>query len=107
MGARCECHEESSGFSLYGRIGDTRSLLAGIEGGLVNWCDEGKDHLGPFFTITVSAMEVGPGTGAKGYKRITARQIVSRLCSECLRTAVIRLDGGKLLSPEAQDVANG
>ncbi len=93
---------------------DTRSGTPGIagpfpriEGDWVNWCDGGKDHLGPFFTITVSAMEVGPGTGAKEHKRITARQIVSRLCSECLRTAVIRLEGSKLLSPEAQDMANG
>ena len=91
------------------RTGDARHRwpVSPDRGGLVNWCDGGKDHLGPFFTITVSAMEVGPGTGAKEHKRITARQIVSRLCSECLRTAVIRLEGSKLLSPEAQDVANG
>lgn len=69
------------------------------------WCDNGK-HLGPYFTITVSAMEVGPGSGAKEHKRISARQIVSRLCCNCLQTAVIRLEGAKLISLEAQDTAN-
>jgi len=72
----------------------------------MNWCDEGAKHAGPFFTITVSALEVGPSTGRAGYKRISARQIVSRLCSECLRTAVIRLEGAKLISEKAQDAAN-
>jgi hypothetical protein len=73
----------------------------------MKWCENGEKHLGPYFTITVSAVEVGPQTGRKDYKRITARQIVCRLCSECLRTAVIRLEGGKLIAEDVQDTANG
>ncbi len=84
--------------------------LAGFRGIALKWCDNekpGKPHLAPFFTITVSAMEVGPSTGRNGYKRISTRQIVSRLCSDCLLQAVIRLEGSKLISDEAQDRANG
>lgn len=73
----------------------------------MDWCDEGKQHGPPFFTITVLALEVGPGSGARGHTRLSTRQIVSRLCASCLLKAVIRLEGAKLISLENQDTANG
>jgi len=76
------------------------------QGGNLEWCDGGKNHTGPFFTISVLAVEVGPRTGRKGYKRISARQIVTRLCAECLRVTTIHLEGLKLISEKAQDTAN-
>ena len=71
----------------------------------MQWCDTDKKHVGPYFTITVSALEVGPGTGLR--KRISARQIVARLCGRCLLDSIISLEGRKLISLEAQDRANG
>ncbi len=93
-----------------GRGSCALASVSRVRGIALKWCDNekpGKPHLAPFFTITVSAMEVGPSTGRNGYKRISTRQIVSRLCSDCLLEAVIRLEGSKLISDEAQDRANG
>jgi len=71
-----------------------------------SWCDKGE-HGGPYFTVTALAMEVGPFTGRKGYHRIQGRQVLARLCWQCLRTAVLRVEGVRLISQEAQDPANG
>jgi len=77
----------------------------------MHWCDNeresGPPHFAPFFTITLSAMECGPGSGWRKHKRIMARQIVARLCCECLRTGVISIQGVKTISLEAQEAANG
>jgi hypothetical protein len=73
----------------------------------IQWCDNGAKHVGPYFSIAAHVLESGPGSGIKGYKRIQAHQVIARLCSECLRTAVIRLEGAKLISLEAQDPVNG
>ncbi len=67
------------------------------------WCDNGRAHTGPFFTITGVAMEVGPGTRQRTRKRIQARKTLGRLCAKCLRVAVFRLKGADFYTLESRD----
>ncbi len=71
------------------------------------WCDNGQAHGGPFFTIIGVALEIGPGTRQKNRKRIQARKTLGRLCAECLRRTVFRMEGSDFYTPESRDLANG
>lgn len=60
-------------------------------------CENSKKHVAPFFTVTTSAREVGAGTRIPGRPRIESREVVTRLCSDCLLAARIVVDGKTLL----------
>lgn len=49
-------------------------------------CGKSPDHAGPYFTVSLIASEIGPGsrTGKKRRKRRVLRETVLRLCEECL-----------------------
>lgn len=49
-------------------------------------CDRGTNHVGPYFTLTLLAVEVGSGsrTGKKRIKRQVLRKRLLRLCEGCL-----------------------
>lgn len=73
----------------------------------IQWCENGQAHRGPFFTVIGLALEVGPGTRLKHRKRIQARKTLSRLCADCLRTAVFRFSGGEFYTLASRDAAEG
>ncbi len=65
-------------------------------------CDNSQKHVGPFFTITIVAHEVGKATRSAGRKRIQARRVVGRLCADCVLKSRFQIDGSKVLLDESQ-----
>lgn len=74
----------------------------------IEWCDNGADggtHNAPFFTVTVLAVQAGPGTRGRGFKRRILRQTLGRVCEGCLKRAEFRGQGRVLLIAEGSDRA--
>jgi hypothetical protein len=64
----------------------------------IKWCDNGGDHAAPFYTVTLLAVEGGPGTRKRGGNRRIARLTLRRLCKACLKATEFRPTGAQLLS---------
>ncbi len=60
-------------------------------------CSESAGHKGPFFTVTVVAMEVGRGSRVPGKERRQYRRVLGTVCHKCLRTSLIKVRGAKLI----------
>lgn len=79
----------------------------------IKWCDKSEDgmdrraggHEGPIYTVTVIAVQVGPGTGKRNRKRVVMRKTLARLCEVCLMRAEFSVQGESLFSREAKDPA--
>lgn len=67
-------------------------------------CECGKKK-GPFFTVTVVAMEVGRGTRMPGAERRQYRRIVGSRCLRCLRSARVTVLCKNLLPKRIRKVA--
>jgi hypothetical protein len=47
-------------------------------------CDQGEQHREPFYTVSVLAVLVGPGTRGKSQKRRMGRKVIGHFCSKCV-----------------------
>lgn len=65
-------------------------------------CSESAGHKGPFFTVTVSALEVGRGSRLPGKERKHYRRIVGTVCRKCLAASIIKVRGAKLLRKKSR-----
>lgn len=68
------------------------------------WCENGQAHRGPFFTVSILALEVGPGSRQKNRTHILARKTLARLCATCLRGARLRLEGREFFTLASRDL---
>jgi len=57
-----------------------------------SWCDHGKNHAGPCFTVSILALQWGPGSRLKNKTHILGRKTLARLCGGCLREARLRFE---------------
>ncbi len=73
----------------------------------VQWCENGKGHEGPFYSVFAIAMLAGAGTRTHGQKREMLRKTVCRLCRACLLHAEFRVKGVDFFYSEARDAAQG
>lgn len=73
----------------------------------IQWCDKGKNHAGPFFTVFAVALLSGPASQCKGQKRLRFSKRVSRLCRACLAKTAFKVQGGDLLPVQGQDSGDG
>jgi hypothetical protein len=65
-------------------------------------CSESAGHKGPFFTVTVSALEVGRGSRKPGKERRHYRHVVGTVCRKCLRASVVKVRGSKLVRKKSR-----
>ncbi len=70
-------------------------------------CDFDATHAGPFFTLTILAVLLGPGTRRKDQKRQIARKNLGCFCLDCAKglefrigTAEFRSVGHALMNSE-------
>ncbi len=71
----------------------------------IQWCDKGKNHAGPFFTVFAVALLSGPATRGQGKKRVRFSKRVSRLCRACLSKVELQFQGSELLAAGPRDTA--
>jgi len=64
-------------------------------------CGESSGHKGPFFTVTVVAMEVGRGSRVPGKERRQYRRVIGTVCRKCLRASLIKVRGAKLMQKKS------
>ena len=75
---------------------------------MISWCDVSDSHPGPYFTVTILAVEGGPGTRIgdhTGSKRRVGRLRLRRLCKDCLVEKEFRVFGQELLGSMGKDPA--
>lgn len=70
---------------------------------VIQWCDKGKNHAGPFFTVFAVALLSGPDSRGKGQKRVRCSRRLTRLCQECLGETTFEVRGGDILAGESRD----
>lgn len=70
-------------------------------------CSESAGHKGPFFTVTVSALEVGRGSRLPGKERRNYRRVLGTVCRKCLAASLIKVRGKKLLRKKRARGASG
>ncbi len=73
----------------------------------IQWCDKGRNHAGPFFTIFAIALLSGPDSQRKGQKRVRCSKRVSRLCQSCLSKTSFTVKGADLLPVQGFDSGDG
>ncbi len=61
-------------------------------------CGESAGHKGPFFTVTVVAMEVGRGSRKPGKERRQYRRVLGTVCRKCLAASIVKVRGRKLMA---------
>lgn len=60
-------------------------------------CKNSKKHAGPFFTVTVTSLEVGRGSRIPGRKRASVRRVLKTLCAKCMGFEQIEVEGKSLV----------
>jgi hypothetical protein len=68
---------------------------------------ESAGHKGPFFTVTVCAMQVGRGSRVDGKERQQYRRVIGSVCRKCLPASLIKVRGAKLMGRKSRKTTAG